>query len=58
MAQGDARARRIYETIGVYFGYGVAHFADFYDIAERPRARPRDLRRGRRPDRHDRRRAC
>lgn len=32
MAQGDPRARRIYETIGTYLGYGVAHFADFYDI--------------------------
>ena len=32
MAAGDARARRIYETIGTYLGYGVAHFADFYDI--------------------------
>jgi predicted NBD/HSP70 family sugar kinase len=32
MAEGDARARRIYETIGTYFGYGVAHFADFYDV--------------------------
>lgn len=32
MAAGDARARRIYETIGAYLGYGVAHFADFYDL--------------------------
>jgi predicted NBD/HSP70 family sugar kinase len=32
MADDDARARRIYETIGTYLGYGVAHFADFYDI--------------------------
>ncbi len=24
--------RKIYETIGVYFGYGVAHYADFYDL--------------------------
>ncbi len=30
MAAGDERARRIYETIGVYFGYSVAHFCDFY----------------------------
>ena len=28
---GDARARRIFETIGVYLGYGVAHYADLYD---------------------------
>lgn len=30
MLKGDVRARRIYETIGVYFGYAVAHFCDFY----------------------------
>jgi predicted NBD/HSP70 family sugar kinase len=32
MADGDARARRIYETIGVYFGYAIATYADFYDV--------------------------
>jgi predicted NBD/HSP70 family sugar kinase len=32
MATGDPRARAIYETIGVYFGYTIAHFADFYEI--------------------------
>jgi len=32
IAQGDARARRIYETIGVYLGYQIAHFADFYPL--------------------------
>ena len=32
MANGDQRARRIYQTIGTYLGYGVAHFADFYDL--------------------------
>jgi predicted NBD/HSP70 family sugar kinase len=32
MADGDERARRIYQTIGTYLGYGVAHFADFYDL--------------------------
>ena len=32
MASGDDRARRIYQTIGTYLGYGVAHFADFYDL--------------------------
>jgi predicted NBD/HSP70 family sugar kinase len=31
-ADGDARAMRIYETIGVYFGYTVAQYADFYEI--------------------------
>ena len=28
----DERARRIYQTIGVYLGYGIAHFASFYDL--------------------------
>lgn len=32
MAAGDERARRIYETIGVYFGYNIAHYADFYEV--------------------------
>jgi hypothetical protein len=32
MADGDDRARKIYETIGVCFGYTIAHFADFYDL--------------------------
>jgi predicted NBD/HSP70 family sugar kinase len=32
MLEGDDRARRIYETIGTYLGYGVAHFAAFYEI--------------------------
>jgi len=32
MAAGDARARQIYETIGVWFGYAIAHYADFYDF--------------------------
>lgn len=30
MAAGDERASRIYQTIGTYFGYSVAHYADFY----------------------------
>ena len=29
---GDERARRIFETIGTYVGYGVAHYADFYKL--------------------------
>jgi predicted NBD/HSP70 family sugar kinase len=29
---GDERARRIFETIGTYVGYGVAHYADFYTL--------------------------
>jgi len=32
MQQDDPRARRIYETIGTYLGYAIAHYADFYDI--------------------------
>ena len=32
MAEGDERAAKIYETIGVYFGYAVAYYALFYDI--------------------------
>ncbi|MBR3680662.1 MAG: ROK family protein [Clostridia bacterium] len=32
MSEGDSRARLIYETIGVYFGYAVAYYALFYDI--------------------------
>ena len=32
MLDGDGRARKIYETIGTYLGYGVAHFAAFYEI--------------------------
>jgi predicted NBD/HSP70 family sugar kinase len=32
LAKGDERARRIYQTIGAYFGYGVAGYADFYDV--------------------------
>ena len=32
MKQGDARAQKIYQTIGVYLGYGIAHFASFYDL--------------------------
>jgi predicted NBD/HSP70 family sugar kinase len=32
MAQGDPRARKIYETIGTCYGYAIAHYADYYDI--------------------------
>jgi len=32
MDKGDERARKIYQAIGVYLGYGVAHFADFYNL--------------------------
>lgn len=29
---GDPRAKRIWETIGCYIGYAVAHYADFYEL--------------------------
>lgn len=32
MANGDARASRIYETIGVYLGYTIALYREFYDF--------------------------
>jgi predicted NBD/HSP70 family sugar kinase len=30
MIGGDARAARIYDSIGIYLGYAIAHYADFY----------------------------
>ncbi|MBV9507735.1 MAG: ROK family protein, partial [Acidobacteriia bacterium] len=32
IAEGDPRARKIYETIGVYLGYSIATYAEFYDF--------------------------
>jgi len=32
MEAGDKRAAQIYETIGVYFGYSLAWYAEFYEI--------------------------
>jgi predicted NBD/HSP70 family sugar kinase len=32
MAAGDERARRIFETIGICFGYSIANWAELYDI--------------------------
>lgn len=32
MAGGDRRAAAIYDSIGVAFGYAVAHYADFYAL--------------------------
>lgn len=32
MAQNDQRAAAIYRSIGVCFGYAIAHYADFYEI--------------------------
>ncbi len=33
LARGDGRALSVFETIGVYLGYGIAHYADYYDVA-------------------------
>lgn len=32
MADGDARARGIFESIGIYFGYAIAQYAWFYEL--------------------------
>jgi predicted NBD/HSP70 family sugar kinase len=32
LAGGHSGAQKIWETIGVYLGYALAHYADFYDI--------------------------
>jgi predicted NBD/HSP70 family sugar kinase len=32
MNNNDKRAKKIFETIGVYFGYTIAHYADFFKI--------------------------
>lgn len=32
MKDGDQRAAAIYDTIGAYFGYAIAYYAEFYDI--------------------------
>ncbi|HXG46056.1 MAG TPA: ROK family protein, partial [Methylomirabilota bacterium] len=29
---GDERAARLYQTLGVYLGYAIAHYAEFYDF--------------------------
>jgi predicted NBD/HSP70 family sugar kinase len=34
MEAGDPQAARIFETVGRYFGYAVAHYADYYDIRQ------------------------
>jgi predicted NBD/HSP70 family sugar kinase len=33
VAKGSEQARLIFETIGVYLGYAVAHYADYYDLS-------------------------
>ena len=32
MKEGDPRAVAIYDTIGAYFGYAIAYYAEFYEI--------------------------
>ncbi|MCI8332165.1 MAG: ROK family protein [Clostridiales bacterium] len=32
MEKDDERAKKIFETIGVYFGYAIAYYSAFYDI--------------------------
>ncbi len=32
MEKGDERARKIYDTIGTYFGYTIAFYSEFYEI--------------------------
>ena len=32
LAKGDDRAVKIFETIGIYLGYAIAHYAEFYNI--------------------------
>lgn len=32
MRAGDRLAQQVYETIGVYLGYAIAHYAEFYDL--------------------------
>jgi len=32
MAAGDALSRKVYESLGVYLGYAMAHYAEFYDL--------------------------
>lgn len=32
MTAGDERVVPVYETVGIWFGYALAHYADFYDL--------------------------
>ena len=32
MQKGENLARQVYETLGIFLGYGLAHYADFYDL--------------------------
>jgi len=32
LAKGDSKVVKIFETIGIYLGYAIVHYADFYDL--------------------------
>ena len=32
MKKNDPKAREIYENIGIYLGYSLAYYSEFYDI--------------------------
>jgi predicted NBD/HSP70 family sugar kinase len=32
MKKGDERVAEVYETVGIWFGYALAHYCDFYDV--------------------------
>jgi len=32
LADGDARAGQIFDTLGIYLGYGLLHYLDFYEV--------------------------
>jgi predicted NBD/HSP70 family sugar kinase len=32
MSSGNELARQVYQTLGVYLGYGLAHYSEFYDL--------------------------
>ena len=32
LEEGDPGAQKIWESMGIYLGYGIAHYVDFYDI--------------------------
>lgn len=34
MAKGDARAAQIYQTLGVYLGWSIPFYAEFYDFSD------------------------
>ena len=34
MKQGDERAAKVYETVGIWFGYALAHYCDFYEVEQ------------------------